>query len=45
LQPVAIRPHAAVAQQIARILMREQVLAGSHRARIKFCERDLYPKI
>ena len=41
LQPVAVRPHAAVAQQVARVLMREQVLAGRHRARIELGERGL----
>ena len=33
LQPVAVRPHAAIADQIARILVAEQVLAGRHRRR------------
>ena len=33
LQPVAVRAHAAVADQVARVLHREQVLAGRHRAR------------
>src|SRR3546814_9495709 len=28
LQPVAVRPHAAMAQQVARVLVREQILAG-----------------
>src|SRR3546814_11823074 len=32
LQPVAVRPHAAMAQQVARVLVREQILAGRHRA-------------
>ena len=41
LQPVAVRPHAAVAQQIARVLVAEQVLAGRHRARIELGERGL----
>ena len=41
LQPVAIGPHAAVAQQIAGVLMREQVLAGRHRARIELRQRGL----
>ena len=41
LQPVAIRPHAAVADQVARILVAEQVLAGRHRRRIEFGERRL----
>ena len=31
LQPVAVGAHAAVADQVARILHREQVLAGRHR--------------
>ena len=33
LQPVAVGAHAAVADQVARVLHREQVLAGRHRAR------------
>ena len=41
LQPVAVRPHAAVAQQIARVLVAEQVLAGRHRPRIELGERGL----
>ena len=31
LQPVAVGPHAAVADQVARVLHGEQVLAGRHR--------------
>ena len=41
LQPVAVGPHAAVAKQIARVLMAEQVFAGRHRAGIEFGERRL----
>ena len=41
LQPVAVRPHAAVAQEVAGVLVREQVLAGGHRARIEFRDRRL----
>ena len=45
LQPVAVRPHAAVAQQVARVLMREQVLAGRHRAGIELGERGLQREV
>ena len=31
LQPVAIRSHPAMTQQVAGILMREEVFAGRHR--------------
>ena len=41
LQPVAVGPHAAIADQVARVLMAEQVLAGRHRARIELGERGL----
>ena len=34
LQPVAVAAHAAVADQVAGILHREQVLAGRHRLRV-----------
>jgi hypothetical protein len=32
LEPVAVRPHARVAHQVARVLHREKVLAGGHRS-------------
>src|SRR5205823_13598977 len=35
LQPVAIGAHAAIADQVARVLMAEQVLAGRHRPGIE----------
>ena len=35
LQPVPIRPHAPVSQQIPRILMAEEVLSGRHRSWIE----------
>ena len=41
LQPVAVRAHAAVADQVARILVAEQVLAGRHRPRIELGQRRL----
>ena len=41
LQPVAVGPHAAVAQEVAGILVREQVLAGRHRSGIERAERRL----
>src|SRR6185437_1762122 len=41
LQPVAVGAHAAVAQQVARILVAEQILAGRHRRRIELGERRL----
>ena len=41
LQPVAVGPHAAVAQQVAGVLVREQVLAGRHRAGIELGQRRL----
>ena len=34
LQAVAVRPQAAVADQVARVLHREQVLAGGERRRV-----------
>ena len=45
LQKVAVGPHAAVSNEIARILMAEQVLAGRHRTRIEFGERRLQGKV
>ena len=45
LQPVAVRPHAAVADEIPRVLMAEQVLAGRHRRRIEFGQRRLQREI
>ena len=41
LQPVAVGPHAAVAQQVARILVAEEVFAGRHRPGIELGERGL----
>ena len=41
LQPVAVGAHAAVAQQVARVLMAEQVLPSRHRAGIEIGERRL----
>src|SRR5437588_788001 len=45
LQKVAVGPHAAVSNEIARILMAEQVLAGRHGTWIEFCERRLKGKV
>src|SRR3954470_8835720 len=41
LQPVAIGPHAAVADQVAGVLHREQVLAGRHRVLVVVAQRGL----
>ena len=41
LQPVAVRAHAAVAQQVARILMAEQVFAGGHGPGVELRQRRL----
>src|SRR6266481_3830848 len=41
LQPVAVGPHPAVANEVARILMAEQVFAGRHRSGIEFRQRRL----
>ena len=41
LQPVAVAPHAAVANEIARILHRKQVLAGGHRLVVVIGELSL----
>ncbi len=41
LQPVAIGAHPAVAQQIARVLVAEEVFARGHRAGIELGERGL----
>src|SRR5689334_20033594 len=41
LQPVAVRAHAAIADEIARVLMAEQVFAGRHRRGIELRERGL----
>ena len=45
LQPVAVRPHAAIADEIPRVLMAEQILAGRHRRGIEFGERRLQREI
>ncbi len=36
LKPIAIGPHATMAKQVARILVREQVLTGGHGAGVEF---------
>ena len=41
LQPVAVRAHAAVADEVARVLHREQVLAGRHRILVVVAQRGL----
>ena len=41
LQPVAVRAHAAVADQVAGVLVAEEVFAGGHRAGIEFRQRCL----
>ncbi len=38
LKPVAVRAHAAMTQQIARILMREEVFPRCHRSGIEFAD-------
>ena len=45
LQPVAVRAHAAVAQQVARILMAEEVFAGGHGSGVELGERGLQRKV
>ena len=45
LQPVAIRAHASIAQQIARVLMAEKIFAGSHGPGIKLGQRCLESEI
>src|SRR4051812_16090196 len=41
LQPVSVRAHPTVPQEIARVLVTEEVLSGRHGAGIEFCERCL----
>src|SRR6185503_10863456 len=41
LQPVAVRSHAGMAQEVPRILMAEKILASGHRSRIELRESSL----
>ena len=41
LEPVPVRAHAAVPQEVPRVLVREQVLPGGHRPRVRLRELRL----
>jgi transglutaminase-like putative cysteine protease len=41
LQPIAVGAHAAMAEQVAGVLMAEEVFAGGHRGGVEFGERGL----
>src|SRR5262249_62149704 len=45
LEEIAVRPHAAVAHEVARILVAEQVLARRHRAGIELGECGLQREV